>query len=111
LIGAADKPDVVSTDTETVLANAARAGLLPAADADVLLPAHSLLASLLQILRLCMDEIFDPAAAPAPLLKRLAEAADMPDFRSLDAHVRATEAAVRASLERVIGKLPPRPPT
>jgi glutamate-ammonia-ligase adenylyltransferase len=110
LIAAADHPENVSTDTETVLTAAARNGLLTAADADVLLPAHALLASLLQILRLCVDEIFDPAAAPAPLLKRLAEAADMPDFRALDAHVRATQAAVRASVERLIGKLPAQQP-
>jgi hypothetical protein len=34
----------------------------------------------------------------------------MPDFRALDAHVRATQAAVRVSVERLIGKLPARQP-
>jgi glutamate-ammonia-ligase adenylyltransferase len=33
-------------------------------------------------------------------------AAELPDFATLDAHVRATEAAVRASFERVLGKVP-----
>ena len=46
-----------------------------------------------------------PAEAPAPLLKRLADAADMPDFASLDAYVRTTEDAVRQSFERLFGKV------
>jgi glutamate-ammonia-ligase adenylyltransferase len=105
LIYAAENPAIVSTDTETALAEAARAGILPPADAEILLPALRLQSSLIQILRLCVDEIFVPETAPSPLKERLAEAADMPDFRTLDADLRQTQANVRASFERLIGKI------
>jgi glutamate-ammonia-ligase adenylyltransferase len=106
LMHAADHPTIVSTDIPTALSGAAKAGVLPGTEADVLLPAYQFFSSLIQLLRLCVDEIFAPADAPAPLLKRLAEAGDMPDFRSLEAHLRVTETAVRASFERLIGRLP-----
>jgi glutamate-ammonia-ligase adenylyltransferase len=106
LVHARTRPEVISTDTETALSQAAAAGLLPEADADVLLSALRLDAALLQILRLCVEEDFDPATAPAPLLARLAEAADMPDFRTLEAHLRATQRAVRTGFERLVGKMP-----
>jgi glutamate-ammonia-ligase adenylyltransferase len=106
LVHAAEHPEIVSIDTETVLTEAVRAGVLAAADGDVLVPALRLLSSLMQILRLCMDAIFVPAEAPTPLLDRLAEVADMPDFRSLAAHVQATETDVRACFERLIGTVP-----
>ena len=109
LMYASDHPGIVSTDTLTALAAAAKAGVLPAAEADVLLPAHDLFTSLMQLLRLCVDQLFVPADAPAPLLKRLAETADLPDFASLEAHVQSTEAAVRASFERLLGKVSAKP--
>jgi glutamate-ammonia-ligase adenylyltransferase len=70
-----------------------------------------LYAALIQILRLCVDGLFKPDEAPRGLLDRLARAADLPDFPRLDAHVRETERAVRASFERLIGPVPksPRP--
>jgi glutamate-ammonia-ligase adenylyltransferase len=39
-------------------------------------------------------------------LDLLAETGELPDFAGLDAHVRETEAEVRGSFERIIGKLP-----
>ena len=106
LVHAAGHADLISTETEAVLVAAARAGLLPARDAEVLLPAHRLYQSLIQILRLCVPGMFRPEEAPRGLLDRLAKAGELPDFATLDAHVRATEAAVRKSFERLIGKVP-----
>jgi glutamate-ammonia-ligase adenylyltransferase len=105
LIHAVKHPEIVATETETVLAAAAAAKLLPAKDADVLLPALRLYQTLIQILRLCVDGPFRPDEAPRGLLERLARAGELPDFARLDAHVRETEAAVRASFERVIGRM------
>jgi glutamate-ammonia-ligase adenylyltransferase len=105
LIHAAEHPQIVSTDTETALHEAARAGVLAKSDAEVLLPALRLLSSLMQLLRLCVAEAFVPDESPAALRDRLAETADMPDFRTLDADVRLTEANVRACFERLIGKV------
>ena len=110
LIYAADHPEIVATETEVSLTAAAKAGLLPPREAEVLLPAFRLYQALFQILRLCVGGTFDPREAPAELLARLATAADLPDFATLDAHLRETERAVRASFGRVVGPLGNAPP-
>jgi len=106
LIHAAAHPEILSTETGAVLVAAAKAGLLPAREVDVLLPAWRLYQALIQMLRLCVAGVFDPATAPRGLLARLADAGELPDFATLDAHVRDSQRAVRASFERLIGKVP-----
>jgi glutamate-ammonia-ligase adenylyltransferase len=106
LLHGRDHPAILSTETEAALAAAAGAGLLPADEADVLLPALRLWQALTQILRLCVDGPFKPEEASRGLLGRLAEAGELPDFATLDAHVRATEKAVRESFERLVGPVP-----
>jgi glutamate-ammonia-ligase adenylyltransferase len=103
LVHAARHPEIIATETEAVLTATTDAGILPTADADILLPALRLYQSLMQILRLCLDGPFKPEEAPRGLLERLASAAELPDFATLDAHVRETEAAVRESFGRVVG--------
>ena len=110
LVHAHRYPVLISTETEAVLvAAAAAAGLLSPADADILLPALRLYQALIQIIRLCLDAPFDPATAPRALLDRLARAGELPDFATLDAHLRATETAVRGIFERLIGTVPEPP--
>ena len=60
LVHAADHPEILSPNTATALANLGRAGLLPAAAADALLPAARLFHNLTQVLRLCLDGPFVP---------------------------------------------------
>jgi glutamate-ammonia-ligase adenylyltransferase len=105
LCHAHDHSSLVSTDTESVLTAAALAGLLPAAEADILLPALRLYQSLTQVLRLCVDGRFWPGVAPRGLLSLLAKAGELPDFATLDAHLHETEGAVRRSFERLLGKV------
>jgi glutamate-ammonia-ligase adenylyltransferase len=105
LCHAHDRPDLVSTETDTVLTTAARARLLPAAEADILLPALRLYQSLTQVLRLCVEGRFRPEFAPRGLLALLAQAGELPDFATLDAHLHETEWAVRQSFERLLGKI------
>ncbi len=99
-------PEIIATETEAVLIAAEKAGLLPTKEADTLLSALRLYQALFQILRLCVEGIFVPADAPRGLLERLARAGELPDFATLEAHVRETEKAVRASFGRVVGKVP-----
>jgi glutamate-ammonia-ligase adenylyltransferase len=40
------------------------------------------------------------------LLSLLARAADVPDFATLEAHLKETQVRVRASFEGILGKLP-----
>ena len=104
-----EHPQLISTETETVLAAAASVGVLPLKEADILLPALRLYQALTQMIRLCLTTPFDPETAPRALLERLARTAELPDFSSLDAHVRATEEAVRQCFERLIGAVPAKP--
>lgn len=107
LVHGAKHPAILSVETDIVLSAAAKAKLLPANESEILLPALRLYQSLTQVLRLCVDGIFNPDESPKGLLDLLARAGDLPDFASLDAHLKETEVAVRQSFERLIGKVPP----
>jgi [glutamine synthetase] adenylyltransferase / [glutamine synthetase]-adenylyl-L-tyrosine phosphorylase len=106
LLHACEMPDLLDTATARVLGKAARLGLLAPEDADVLRPAVRLYQNLTQILRLCLAGPFDPKAAGPGLLNLLARAADVPDFATLEAHLAETQAKVRASFVRILGKAP-----
>jgi glutamate-ammonia-ligase adenylyltransferase len=45
---------------------------------------------------------FDPATAAPGLVGRLARAADVPDFTTLDAFIGESQAKVRASFKRIV---------
>ena len=95
LVHAADKPDILDVSTLQVLDNAARLGVLPQAEAEVLRSAARLYHDLTQILRLCVTEKFKPETAGEDLLRVMARAGDAPDFSSLEARVKETQAEVR----------------
>ncbi len=105
LVHAADAPDILDTSTAKVLDKAWRLGVLPTREAEVLRPAVRLYQDLTQILRLCLAGGFDPKTAAAGLLRLLARAADLPDFTTLDAHIAETQARVRQSFLRILGKV------
>ncbi len=98
-------PGILSPETETVLINAAKAGLIPAPEAEILLPALRLYQALTELLRLCVDGLFVPEEAPGGLLELLARAGELPDFATLDRHLRDTQAAVRAVFGAVVGEV------
>jgi glutamate-ammonia-ligase adenylyltransferase len=95
LVHAAAKPDILDVSTLHVLDNAARLGVLPQAAAEILRSATRLYHDLTQILRLCVSERFKPESAGEDLLRVLARAGDAPDFSSLEARVKETQAEVR----------------
>ncbi|MGM4918714.1 bifunctional [glutamine synthetase] adenylyltransferase/[glutamine synthetase]-adenylyl-L-tyrosine phosphorylase [Tardiphaga sp. 813_E8_N1_3] len=95
LVHAAEKPEILSISTQQVLENAARLGILPPAAADVLRPAVRLYHDLTQVLRLCVSDKFKPETAGTDLLRMLARVSNEPDFSSLQARVRETQADVR----------------
>lgn len=65
-------------------------GLLAPDRTETLVQAARLLHDLTQVLRLCFDDAFDPETAPKGLKQLLARAGNMPDFQTLEAHLRAT---------------------
>jgi glutamate-ammonia-ligase adenylyltransferase len=104
LVHAADYPDILDTSTARVLEKATRLGLLAPEDSEVLRHAVQLYHDLTQILRLCLPGPFEPKAAGADLLGLLARAADLPDFATIEAHLVDTQARVRASFTRILGR-------
>jgi glutamate-ammonia-ligase adenylyltransferase len=106
LVHAARLPDILDTSTAGVLDKAWRLRVLPVEDAEVLRPAVRLYHDLTQILRLCLAGPFDPKTAGPGLLRLLVRAADVPDFAALEATLIETQARVRESFVRILGKAP-----
>jgi glutamate-ammonia-ligase adenylyltransferase len=102
LVHAADKPDILDVSTLHVLDHAARLGVLPPSDAEVLRSATHLYHDLTQILRLCVSEGFKPETAGEGLLRVMARAGDAPDFSSLEARVKETQAEVRRVFRAIV---------
>src|SRR5437868_203850 len=102
LVHAADKPDILDVSTLRVLDNAARVGVLPQSAVEILRPAAHLYHDLTQILRLCVAERFKPASSGEDLLRVMARAGDAPDFSSLEARVKETQADVRRVFAEII---------
>jgi len=102
LVHAADKPDILDVSTLHVLDNAARLGVLPQSEAEVLRSAARLYHDLTQILRLCVTERFKPETSGEDLLRVMARAGDAPDFSSLEARVKETQTEVRRVFRSVV---------
>src|SRR3954447_1652302 len=103
LVHAAEKPNILDVSTLRVLDNAARLGLLPHSAAEVLRSAADLYHDLTQILRLCVSEKFKPESSGEDLLRVMARAGDAPDFSSLEARVKETQAEVCQVFLQVVG--------
>jgi glutamate-ammonia-ligase adenylyltransferase len=104
LVHAAEKPDILSVSTLQVLDNAARLGVLPQSDAEILRQAARLYHDLTQILRLCVTGKFNPATAGENLLRVMARAGDTPDFSTLEARLRETQGEVRRVFRALVGR-------
>src|SRR3974390_231567 len=102
LVHAAAMPDILDVSTLQVLDNAARLGLLPQAPVEILRAATHLYHDLTQILRLCVSERFKPESAGEDLLRVMARAGDAPDFSSLEARVKETQAEVRRIFNAIV---------
>jgi glutamate-ammonia-ligase adenylyltransferase len=103
LVHAAAHPGILDVGTLQVLDNAARLGVLPQSASEVLRPAARLYHDLTQILRLCVTEKFNPETAGEDLLRVMARAGDTPDFSTLEARLRETQAEVRRVFGAIVG--------
>ncbi len=102
LVHAARTPDILDVNTLAVLDNAARLGALPQSSAEILRNAAHLYHDLTQILRLCVSEKFKPESAGEDLLRVMARAGDAPDFSSLQARAKETQAEVRRVFREIV---------
>jgi [glutamine synthetase] adenylyltransferase / [glutamine synthetase]-adenylyl-L-tyrosine phosphorylase len=102
LAHAAEKPDILDVSTLRVVDHAARLGILPQSAAEILRSAARLYHDLTQILRLCVSEKFKPENSGDDLLRVMARAGDAPDFSSLEARVKETQAEVRGVFVEIL---------
>jgi glutamate-ammonia-ligase adenylyltransferase len=103
LVHASEKPEILSVSTLQVLDNAARLGVLPQSDAEILRSAARLYHDLTQIIRLCVTGKFNPETSGDNLLHVMARAGDTPDFSTLEARVRETQGEVRRVFLALVG--------
>ncbi|MBR1121998.1 bifunctional [glutamine synthetase] adenylyltransferase/[glutamine synthetase]-adenylyl-L-tyrosine phosphorylase [Bradyrhizobium lablabi] len=103
LVHAAQKPDILNVSTLAVLDNAAKLGVLPQSEAEILRSATRLYHDLTQILRLCVTGKFNPETAGEDLRRVMARAGDTPDFSALEARVRETQSEVRRVFRALVG--------
>ncbi len=93
IVHAADEPKVLSPNTLQALRNLIQAGILGLADGNTLLRAVELYQDVAQILRLCTEGGFEPAAAPKDLIRLLLQTAGEPDIGRLEARLQDTYAS------------------
>ena len=103
LVHASAKPEILSVSTLQVLDNAARLGVLPPSDAEILRSAARLYHDLTQIVRLCVTGKFNPETSGENLLRVMARAGDTPDFSTLEARLRETQGEVRRVFQALVG--------
>ncbi len=102
LAHAADHPELLSVEPRAALAAAARAGLLSASDAQILIEAHRLMTTVTQVLRLTLPDDSAPDQAAAGVKRRIAAAAGAPDFERLVVELAAARARVRPIFTRTL---------
>ncbi len=104
LVHAHGAPDILRRNTVAVLRALASHGFLAGPDAEILTRAAALYHDLTQVIRLCVEEAFDPATAPQGLKAVVARAGGETDFARLQAKLMETERAVAAIFDRMAGR-------
>jgi len=102
LLYAHDAPEVLDCNTLSALKKLSRAQFLNTADAEILISAAKLYHNLTQILRLGVDESFDPDIAPDGLKKLLMDSVDAPDFSHLEVDLKSTLSRVQHLFDEII---------
>jgi len=102
LVTAHENADILDQNTAKSLEKLAAAGALSPNDAQLLIPAAHLYHNLTQVLRLCLERPFQAESASTGLKDLLSRAAEMSDFRQLDARLSETVRQVRDAYERIV---------
>ncbi len=96
-------PELCDVSTRAAIAKAGDLGLLSAEDRARLVDAHRLYTDATQIMRLTVSGAFDSATAASGVKRRIAAAANLPNFESLAAAIDEARAGVREIFARLIG--------
>ncbi|MDR7146447.1 bifunctional [glutamine synthetase] adenylyltransferase/[glutamine synthetase]-adenylyl-L-tyrosine phosphorylase [Rhizobium sp. BE258] len=76
--------------------------LMAPADLDICLEAFNLYTELSQLIRLCIDGLFDPKEAPSGLVELVCRAGDCPDIKTLESEVKRLSKAGRKIFQAVL---------
>ncbi len=102
LRAAVDAPQVLDTNTISVLVRLAKADVLDNALAADLVAAAKLQQALTQVLRIAVDGVLEPENATPGLKLLLARAGGTSDFASLEAQLATTQARVRKIFDEIL---------
>ncbi len=97
------QPHVFSTTISDALERLREAGLIEAGAAEALTSAYRLYQSLMQLLRLAIDDEFRPAESPRGLAEMLQGVGDSPDLSHLEALLAETESKTRDIFVAIVG--------
>jgi glutamate-ammonia-ligase adenylyltransferase len=103
LVHANAHPEILATNTFTALSNLHQAGLLAAADYEILERSGTLYHALTHVLRLCTTGRFSPADAPPGFMSLMLRAASAPDIAALEHQLATANAEVAAIFDRLVG--------
>ncbi|RIA54976.1 bifunctional [glutamine synthetase] adenylyltransferase/[glutamine synthetase]-adenylyl-L-tyrosine phosphorylase [Dichotomicrobium thermohalophilum] len=101
LVHAHAAPDILRRNTVAVLRALASHDFLARPDADTLSRAAALYHDLTQVIRLCVEESFDPSTAPEGLKGVIARAGGETDFDRVEAKLIETEREVAIIFDRI----------
>jgi [glutamine synthetase] adenylyltransferase / [glutamine synthetase]-adenylyl-L-tyrosine phosphorylase len=104
LIHAHRWPEVLQPSTEAALQALMRVDALSPDDGNILQTGHTLYSMLTQILRMCLDENFDPSKASRGLSLALCRAVAQPDIASTENLIDENAQAIARVFEKIIGK-------
>ena len=102
-------PGLLVQATSAILARALTQGLIDAGTGQALIDAHKLYSSVMQMQRLTLESGVEASSAGEGVKRRIAAAADLPDFGKLERELAGTRAKVRAIFMRLLppeGALP-----
>jgi [glutamine synthetase] adenylyltransferase / [glutamine synthetase]-adenylyl-L-tyrosine phosphorylase len=95
-------PQIIDVSTRAAIEKAGAAGLLSVAEADGLTRAHRLYTDVTEVTRLAIDGPFDPIEAASGVKRRIAAAAALPDFESLQGALAQAREQVAAIFAQVL---------
>jgi glutamate-ammonia-ligase adenylyltransferase len=98
-------PSMIHVEAAEILRAAAREGVLDPELGKQLVSTHGLYMILMQMFRLATEGSFDPTTMAAGVLRRIAAAADLPDFRFLESNLAEMRAEVRGIFEKLLGEI------
>jgi len=102
---AATHERILDQTTHEALGHLAAEGLIASAEAHALRDANSLYHRLIQVIRLCVADRFEPDRAPEGLKRLLAQAGDAPDLGALEARLAETQTQVAGLFDKIVGPL------